>query len=635
MEKKHLFSLLFLLLIAIGVNAITYPSTSYEFYNGHIMKWTGPETDIDLTADPYLRDHVEDIYSDAFAGNTTLKSIVLTATIDDVMPRAFEGCTSLESVTFSTIGADGWYINEVNIQFSAFKDCTALKTVSFNHLLNYVSEDAFEGCTALTRFSIKNHPTMISSGGVIYTKEKDKLVLFPPGLTGHFDVPSSVIEIEYGAFYNSQISTVYLENVQTIGTSAFEEAYNLTAINFPSSLQTIGKWAFYKCGALKTLILPSSLQTIEDGAFGKCSSLPSTIKLPASLVKISGDAFNRCPTVKRFEVAPGNLYYSTDSEGVLYDYNKDTLVSWPAGKEFTDNVIPDFVSAIGDYAFYYANLQSITIPSSIQSIGEGAFLGSSLTDVSISEGVSVIGENAFSRTNISSIFIPEGVTTIDDAFFACDQLKEIELPSTLTSLAYQTFDYGPSTPRKVICHLLSPVGNWRNPQKDTLYVHEESLALFQMAKGWRDFGDIRPIKELQFFTVSFDQPEHGWLVVVANGDEIESGTIVEENSTIIVTAIATEYPDYVLESLTMNGQAIENNSSFLLKEPTTIEAVFKSSLPTSIEDTENRNQNELGIIYDVSGRKISDAYDGKKRYHSHKKGIYIVRTPNGVKKIKI
>ncbi len=106
-------------------------------------------------------------------------------------------------------------------------------------------------------------------------------------------------------------------------------------------------------------------------------------------------------------------------------------------KELTSIEIPDSVTTIGVSAFFgCVGLTSITIPDSVTSIGDDAFFGcTGLTNVTIGNGVTSIGEKAFYRcSGLTSITIPDSVTSIgDDAFRGCIGLTKITGSSTVVS----------------------------------------------------------------------------------------------------------------------------------------------------------------------------------------------------------
>ena len=69
------------------------------------------------------------------------------------------------------------------------------------------------------------------------------------------------------------------------------------------------------------------------------------------------------------------------------------------------------LKSIGDKAFSYTNLSTITIPEGVTSIGGWCFCGcSSMSEAKLPSTLVSIGGSAFEDTNISTIIIPEGVT---------------------------------------------------------------------------------------------------------------------------------------------------------------------------------------------------------------------------------
>ena len=127
--------------------------------------------------------------------------------------------------------------------------------------------------------------------------------------------------------------------------------------------------------------------------------------------------------------------------------------------------IPDSVTAIGNYAFGETDLEKITIPDSVTELGDNVFnncgklkevvIGNgikvipgwtfsqnkALERVSLSEGIREIGENAFcGATALQSINLPKGLTTIGDlAFDDTPALKTLDLPEGLTTIGEFAF----------------------------------------------------------------------------------------------------------------------------------------------------------------------------------------------------
>jgi hypothetical protein len=87
-----------------------------------------------------------------------------------------------------------------------------------------------------------NNPNYSSLDGVLFDKQKTKLIQSPTSKSGSFEIPSSV--------------------------------------------NTIGKWAFEE-NAITTLTIPASVTTIEEGAFYSCQSLTAIYAKSTTPVDIS------------------------------------------------------------------------------------------------------------------------------------------------------------------------------------------------------------------------------------------------------------------------------------------------------------------------------------------------------------
>ena len=103
-----------------------------------------------------------------------------------------------------------------------------------------------------------------------------------------------------------------------------------------------------------------------------------------------------------FEV-DGIYYKLTGSSSVAVTYK--VKPTWNSTGSYSGHItIPSAVNhnnksyavtSIGDSAFYWSGLTSITIPESVTSIGDGAFYCSGLTSITIPEGVTSIGDGVF------------------------------------------------------------------------------------------------------------------------------------------------------------------------------------------------------------------------------------------------
>ncbi len=162
---------------------------------------------------------------------------------------------------------------------------------------------------------------------------------------------------------------------------------------------------------------------------------------------------NQSSSVFKYEINGDNVTitdceFGTSGELVIPDTIKGKTVNTIGEKAFQYNkltsiTIPDGVTSIGDGAFANCtSLTSITIPDSVTRIGEKAFGGCHrLTNITIPDGVTSIGESAFvGCTDLMSITIPDGVTSIGGkAFWSCINLMSITIPDGVTSFGDLAF----------------------------------------------------------------------------------------------------------------------------------------------------------------------------------------------------
>lgn len=179
----------------------------------------------------------------------------------------------------------------------------------------------------------------------------------------------------------------------------------------PNSVTSIGNYAFYKCSSLTSVTIPNSVTSIGEGAFEGCSSLTSVY-------------------ITDIEAWCNISFSNSYSNPLRYAHNL-----YLNNKLVTDLVIPDSVTSIGGYAFYYCTrLTSITIPDSVVSIGTYAFWGCTYsTTVTIGNSVTSIGNLAFAYNYVLTTVTINAITppTLEGEIFkGSDKLTAIYVPDS-------------------------------------------------------------------------------------------------------------------------------------------------------------------------------------------------------------
>ena len=310
---------------------------------------------------------VTEIGDSAFGACSNLTSVTIPSSVTYIGEGAFYGCSSLTSVTIPS--------SVTIIDWGAFSDCSSLTSVTIPSSVTSIGESAFSSCSSLTSITI---PSSVTSIGAVAFADCSSL--------------TNITVDSRNPAYASIDGVLFDKRIRTL--ISYPVGKTARTYTIPSSVTEIGNGAFYGCSSLTSVTIPSSVTAIGAVAFADCSNLTS-VTIPSSVTYIGEVAFRDCSSLTSITVDNRNSEYAS-IEGVLFDKNIRTIISYPVGKTARTYAIPSSVTAIGDSAFgACSNLTSVTIPSSVTEIGGYAFNEcSSLTNVTLSRRTQV-GENAF------------------------------------------------------------------------------------------------------------------------------------------------------------------------------------------------------------------------------------------------
>lgn len=341
-----------------------------------------------------------DIYNKCYISSKTFKTLKITAgeAVEAISGNKKNLETLVLADTVKTIGK------------SAFSNLTKLSSVTFSASLETIGQYAFYGCESLTVFH----------------------------------APSSLKTIEYGAFANSGLETVTLnEGLESI----LGEDNNLDAY--------LGPFDYTK---IKTLKVPSTVKKVC--VFGRISSL-ETLYISADFMK---SVFNRKQStfVRHLYLTGGtlsvhsswldNFYDVHFASGVTstntYDLSLPALIVNESNVQVSvpDDYLGEYVtseSAVtgklvteNDMIYYSYNGRKILM----RYTGEKTVIEAS--DLS---GITDINPEAFISTNITSVTLPSSVKSIGlNAFGNCKNLSTVYIPSSVEKIAGYAFNWSGS-----------------------------------------------------------------------------------------------------------------------------------------------------------------------------------------------
>lgn len=362
------------------------PSTIYYTDDDDVPEPT-PYTVTELRFSPYG--------NSVTSVNNNYTALVLPDTLTDI-GGSLSGFKNVTEITIP---------GSVKVFNATLQYMKQLRTLTFEEGVEEIaSGSVVSGCKNLTTIHLPSSLQKLSGTGTFSGASALTDITLPEGIAitegstfsectslKSIELPASITTIPSYMFAGcSALERVTAKGTITaIGNSAFKSDTALTEIPDLSQVTSIGDRAFYGCSALKTVDL-HSVTTMEYGAFQGCDALSGEIDL-SNLEEIPGNAF-------------------------CYDPNITSVITCPT------------LRSIGDWAFIWADISTISLPETLKSIGTYTFYKASLSGtVALPDSLTQLGASAFSGCEkVEAIQIDSGLTDIPkDAFDGCTNLKTI------------------------------------------------------------------------------------------------------------------------------------------------------------------------------------------------------------------
>ncbi len=517
-----------------------------------------------------------------------------------------------ENVTYANIPSTINGVTVKSIDLTSVGAKCKLKEIYIPDTVKHIDNSKLNIFKAFEKITVsQSNPYFVAQDGILFSKDMTKLLLYPANKAGeYYKIPDTVTSVDIHAFDSEILKTIEIsKNVQ--GT-------------------------YY----------PDKTQYYYNNWFG---------------------GYN-LQSLENFIVDEENTTYSA-SNGVLFDYDEETLLAYPRSKTSYTYRIPEGISVIEKNAFYYADIQDLRFSSTVEEytaepIGnieysvdrnnpyfkakDGVLFSYDMDKIvaypynkigdeyEIPDSVIEICDSAFCMSDLQYIEIPDTVEIIGyGAFEGCEELTEIDLPDSVREIGDSAFEG---------CEQLTEIYIPQNVERMAYYEPDEEDLLYdglgEMFDACYQLADITVDEENEYFCdidgVLFNKDATAILAYPPGREddyyEIPDGTVYvsatafetfPEDFAIKIPASVTYISQYGLNydyiskiycfknSTADNAELYSADTEIIyigeIENNTTIDKSYVSKLLKMI--AEDKNSTDYGIKKDYNGDRKFDILD--------------------------
>ena len=250
----------------------------------------------------------------------------------------FQYCTQasdIESVTLPD--------SLTTIEKNTFYNCEKLKSVTIPPNVSSIGLAAFvEGLSESSLTEIKvdpENPYFSEKDGVVFSKDGTKLIVFPSGRSGDYQIPDGTVSVgDYAFYYCVNVSSITVPgSVRSLGEGAFGNCSSLTKAVLNEGLEEIGEYAFQSSSGIRDIIIPASVKSV--GKNGLCLSSGCRIRVLSTDTVWADDAFRDSALIAGKKDSTLQKY-AEDHGRTFVELSADNRI--PLQNEWFEQITPEY-----------------------------------------------------------------------------------------------------------------------------------------------------------------------------------------------------------------------------------------------------------------------------------------------------